>query len=464
VPLRAELVDHSGQPTGAAGVVLMFRVQVDDQPAVEVPASATLEASWSAPGAPSPRRVQISAQGKAGERMICPAGPVEATLSDLGLGFDASGLPKTCYVGLPCVGGVVLQRSGGASRGRADALLSDPATQVVFSDNSEVVSKQQPTPNDHYRLERSYTEVGERSWELSVGGPGGSVGSGPVVVRVRPGLQLRLPAELDFGTVPAGTATLSSCQRLDFGGSEGAEEHPWSLELKGQGGCQARPVLAYTSWLGLVETLPLSPRLDVEALDPQRKFLNLCLEVPRCAGEVSPEALELVVAPRAPEFANQAAHVRLRWRVEGRSWLSCNGWWVWPVVVVATLLWLAAGVLRPARFGVSASIRVAGNEKGLKTAPAILLRDCPGSGAGFYRDARLGLHGDGSLNGRLAHAPVVLWATRDRGAVLRGPGPVEVQDRRSLKWRPVEDLARGHMPDPSAVYRSGGTCFKVEPQ
>jgi hypothetical protein len=48
------------------------------------------------------------------------------------------------------------------------------------------------------------------------------------------------------------------------------------------------------------------------------------------------------------------------------------------------------------------------------------------------------------------------------GVVLQGLGPVERQDRRSLRWEPVDDLARGHVPSPGVLYRAGGTFFKVE--
>jgi hypothetical protein len=122
---------------------------------------------------------------------------------------------------------------------------------------------------------------------------------------------------------------------------------------------------------------------------------------------------------------------------------------------------LLAGFLRPARFPPGANIRVAGSERGIRQAAAILLVDCPGSRPGFFRDARLGLHGDGEVNGRIRTALLTLRASREAGVVLEGAGPLELQDRRTLKWEPVEDLARGHMPT-SGLYRAGGTFFKVE--
>jgi hypothetical protein len=123
---------------------------------------------------------------------------------------------------------------------------------------------------------------------------------------------------------------------------------------------------------------------------------------------------------------------------------------------------LVAGFIQPARFPTGASLRVAGSERGIRQAAAVLLQDCPGSGPGFFRDARLGLHGDGEVNGRVRTAVVVFRATRGTGVMLTGNGPLEQQDRRTLRWEPVADLAQGHVPSPSVLYRAGGTYFKVE--
>jgi hypothetical protein len=55
-----------------------------------------------------------------------------------------------------------------------------------------------------------------------------------------------------------------------------------------------------------------------------------------------------------------------------------------------------------------------------------------------------------------------LGVGRGTGVVLEGQGPLEQQDRRTLKWEPVGDLARGHLPLPSVLYRAGGIFFKLE--
>jgi hypothetical protein len=221
-------------------------------------------------------------------------------------------------------------------------------------------------------------------------------------------------------------------------------------------------MLYFKNAAGGEDMLPLEGGLNVEALDPKNRQLDVCLQVPRCAGEVSPDSAVLRVVPRNAAFTSQARTVRLRWKVEGRGFLACHGLWIWPGVGLVGLAFLVVGFTRPARFPPGASLRVAGSERGMRQSAAILLQDCPGSSAGFFRDARLGLHGDGDVNGRTRGALIVLRALRGAGVVLEGQGPLEQQDRRTLKWEPVGDLARGHLPLPSVLYRAGGLFFKLE--
>lgn len=464
--LRATLLDSAGQvPVTAApaGLTLSFNVQVDGERPQVLPASAEGSASWVPPASPKPRTVRLSASGRAGDRVVCPAGEVTATVSDLGLGFDTSALPTTCYVGLPCKGVITLQRPApGASRQRVDMLLQDSRVEVHLVDTGEERYRGPPRADDRYELSATYAQPKSTSWSLVLHTPRGRFAMPSHEVRVRPQLRLELPEELDLGTVPAGTPVYEACKVLDFSRAQAAEEHRWELRTEGLGDCQARPALKFLNRLGVVDVRTLVPSLGVDALDPVKRQLDICLEVPRCAGEQSPASAVLRVVPLTPEFASQARTVRLRWRVEGRGFLGCHGFWLLPSLGVLGLGILLAGFLRPARFPPGAAIRVAGSERGMRQAAAILLVDCPGSRPGFFRDARLGLQGDGEVNGRTRGALVVLRASREAGVVLEGHGSLERQDRRTLQWEPVEDLARGHVPLASALYRAGGTLFKVE--
>jgi hypothetical protein len=444
-----------------AGLSLEFTLHVEGEPPQRVPANETRAATWTPPPSPKPRTVRISAGGRAGEQVVCPAREVAVTVSDLGLGFDTSELPTTCYVGVPCRGVVTLQRPApGPGRQQVDTLLGDAQVVARMLDTGEERFRGAPRTDDRYAFSATYTEPKSASWSIVFETPRGPVTMPPHEVRVRPALRLALPEVLDFGALPAGSA--GGCQKLDFSSSQAVEEHAFLLRAEGLMGCQARPVLFFKNPAGGEDVLPLEGGLTVDALDPKDRRLDVCLQVPRCAGEVSPDSAVLKVEPRNAAFASQARTVRLRWKVEGRGFLACHGLWIWPAVGLFGLAFLVAGFTRPARFPPGASLRVAGSERGMRQAAVFLLRDCPGSSAGFFRDARLGLHGDGDVNGRTRNALIVLRAERGAGVVLEGQGPLEQQDRRTLKWEPVEDLARGHLPAPSVLYRAGGTFFKLE--
>jgi len=268
-------------------------------------------------------------------------------------------------------------------------------------------------------------------------------------------LELVVPAALDFGELRAGTATLADdhCRVLDLRRSQRLSDHGFRLEFVAPGeGCLSSPVRARDS--GRADRLPQ----DDVRLAPEERF---CLEVPPCAGETAPAGARLVIEPLDPDLADQRAEVALTWTVSGRSWLACHAWWLALVVGVVALLWIIYGFVRPARFAPEVAIYIAGDVAGLKRVAARPLVDVRGSSAGFYRDARLGLTADGELQGKNPGALCWLRARRDVGLVLEGAG-IEMQDRRTRKWSVPDDLPTGHVPSSSAVYRAGGTYFRLE--
>jgi len=466
LPLRATLLEADGQtPVAAAltGVSLVFTLSVEGEGAREEKADSSLSASWMPPPSPSPRRVEISAGGRAGARVICPAGPVHVTLSDIGVGFDTSALPRTCYMGLPCQGTARLLRpTAGLLRQRVDELLGDPATRVDVVDSGKTIRQSPPVPEDVYAFDAVYTEAKFASWSLTLHTPRGDFSMPAHEVQIRPPLKLSLPAELDFGSVPAGTEVAKTCRQLDFGPSQAVEEHRWDLAVEGRAGCRARPVLGYINSAGQPDFRPLEPKLVIDALDSKHRWLNVCLEVPPCDGDSSRAGTGLRVTPLTPEFAAQATTVHLRWKIEGKGFLACHAPWLAPLSAVLLVGFILLGIVRPARFPPGTSIWIAGSDKGIQRTSPLLLRESPGSSAGFLRDARLGLHGDGSLNGRLRGAVASLHATRSRGVLVRSTGLLEQQHPRTKKWEPVEGASRGYPPVSGALYRAGGTVFKLE--
>jgi hypothetical protein len=462
VSLEAVLLDSQRRPVTPGGASLRFTVVVGADPPVVIDADAAGAARWTPPPVDDAVSVDLFATGTVGDQLVCHDGPTRVQLSDVGLGLDASGLPATCYVGLDCAGVATLKRPPpGAARQRVDALLADPATVVRWTSNGEVRGTFPARPDDRYTLSMSFDHPVEADWRLEVVGPDGVVTLPSHDVSVRPKLSLRLPQNLDFGSIRAGTRVADTCVDLDLSASEAAWEHRFQVALVGAETCRGRPVMATTTSTGRLRTHDLSAPITVEAFDPANPVWTFCLDAPRCGGEVSPDGVQLRITPLTPIFADQAATVGLRWEVERRGLLSCHLWWMAPSAFAAFFLWFIYGWIRPARFPANASIRVAGRQKDLKKAPAVLLRDCPGSGAGFYRDARLGLQADGDVNGRVRTAMIRLRARKDVGMVLEG-GALEVMARGG-KWEPVEDLRPGHVPG-TGEYRIGENLyFKVDP-
>ncbi len=373
----------------------------------------------------------------------------DSCLALSGLSLDTSGLPGSCAVGEDCAGTVALRLPDGPQKARWQAALADPATTITLNDR--------PMPHqggEYYTARRPGTAPGTETWTITVRPAQGDPVTALHTVSYFSPLRLVAPERLDFGTLPAGSSTFDAahCQILDLSASANLDEHLFDLTFAAPDGCRAEPVLRSGS--------PQRPRpghlpLEGMALSPQ---LELCLSVPACAGD-SGAGASLAITPRTAAYADQAATVSLDWTVTERSWLSCNWWWLAILGGIGFTLWVIAGFVRPARFPREAAIQVAGSDKGLRRAAPQLLREFRGARAGFYRDAALGLHADGSVSGRLKGSIVQLHATR-AGVVLRGS--VELQDRRTRQWAAPEDLATGHLPSPAAIYRASDLWFKLE--
>lgn len=352
--------------------------------------------------------------------------------------IDTSRLPDTCLVGEACVG------SASADQG---ALL-------IIGDGARIGEG----PPAGATGQAVYGQPGQRSWTVHVvDAQGQTLAVETHTVTVEQPLRLAAPAALDFGTVPAGTATFAEghCQTLDLSSSVGLAENLFSLTYTPpEGGCYAAPVLRGGR--------PERPRpvwlpLSGVALEPTNE---LCLLVPNCSGEAVGDAT-LTITPQDSRYASQAATVTLSWEVQGRSWLSCNAWWLILVALALFTLWVIAGFVRPARFPREAAIAVAGSQKGLRRAAPQIIRELRGARSGFYRDARVGVHADGSVNGRIKGALFRIRAHRRRGLIIEA-GPIELMDRRSRQWQAPEDLAEGHVPNPSSTYRAGELWFRLE--
>jgi hypothetical protein len=457
--LRVELVDRTGAVVPApADLRLDIELAPADGDPIRLPAAAGA-AAWTPPETLADQSLRLSAAGTAAGSAVCPAGEVQVTVTRLGLGWDPSALPVACFAGLPCAGVATLVRPTTAARAAVDAALADPATRVALIDGAELIAELTPTPDDRYTFDRKYDVVRQATWRIELRTPGGVIELPPHTVDVRLPLTVNLPPELDLGEHVIATPWSDVCVPLDFGATVGALDHRWRLEIVGLDGGPVTPVIGYRNALGLLDRVALSAPADVAALDPARPILDLCLESTGCAACANPEGVLLRVRPLTPEFADQVREVKLTWRFTGRDWILCNLWWLLPLILGSTTAVFLYGWIRPHRFPPSAAIRIAGDLNALRRGAAITLVDLPGSSAGWYRDARLGLHGSGDL-GTTRGAAVVLRAQAN-GVVLIAPRGLEQHDRRTGKWEPVTDGA-WHIPSPSAIYRSGKVVFRVE--
>ncbi|MEI7894060.1 MAG: hypothetical protein WCI05_13280 [Myxococcales bacterium] len=289
--------------------------------------------------------------------------------------------------------------------------------------------------------------------------PGESVAmlaSGPLKLSVGAAFALALADDLDFGTVKAGTPMREVCKKLDFSSSRSFEGQSFRLHLEPAQACDAHPVWVGSS-AGREQSVSLRQTAEVMGPSAAQPYWLLCLEVPRCAGETGDVPLR--IEPRSAQHAASAKTVRLRWRVEGKSLLACHRWWLVPLAALSVLVLVIVGIVRPARFAPTAWIRVADQEKRLATAPMMVLRECRGSAAGFYRNAALGLRSDGALTGKVRGVAVVLRATRD-GLMIAGQ--FDELDRRTRKWQAVAEGAKGISPVGNVAYRTGSIYFMID--
>ena len=446
--LNAQLIDPTTrQPIAApAGSGVSFSVRLPGREPVAV-AGTGLTTTWTPPEVSAPVAVEVWASGAG----VCRGDSARVTISQIGLSIQTDEMPGVCYTDRPCVADFSIQRpTDPAARQLADALLS--SGRIVLIEAGRVVGVLGANGDDRYSISRNFSEEGERTWQVSIQSRDAIITSAPHVVRIRQPLMLATGAGLDFGTLDAGTATLKNCQTLDLSGSTAIEGHRFTLSVTG-GECASEPALSIRG--KRAKSLPQ----DAGPFDPARPTLDLCLKVPACSDDAAPGDAELIITPLDPAFAGDSASVPMTWRVTGKSWLACHAIWFIPSVLGVFGVFVVVGFMRPRRFSSEATIITAGDPKAIRRATPTPLRDCPGARAGFYRDARLGVHGDGSVNGRIKHAAAVLRATR-RGVLLEARGGLEVFERRRNRWVAVEESPTS--PSPRDIYRVGDLCFRVE--
>ena len=209
----------------------------------------------------------------------------------------------------------------------------------------------------------------------------------------------------------------------------------------------------------LVSDQPLS--VDFTCTRSGPTTLSVCAQTQRwCCGKSG----EVTVTAAGPGGTppRTAGSVSVPWKVKSPGFLKC--YWL-PIALTLSAIvlgWFIWGWIKPHRFDESASITIAGSEKGLRRATPQLLEECMGGKRGFYRNARICLNGAGDVIRKPGQAALFIEAGPNKTAIFRKAAGLERRDRRTRKWEPLapEELAEGYMPN--VLYRMSDLYIRFE--
>ena len=256
-------------------------------------------------------------------------------------------------------------------------------------------------------------------------------------------------------------------QPLDFGGWDGAGaaiEECRTLSWSGTNSTRVDLDLA-------VQALPAGAELtvgggdaatgDVAELPVGASSVKVCLRSTRCCDAFDGSGVDLLLRGRDPHYHGDAAAVPVTADVRATSFYACWKLVIWGVIGALLVILILIGLLKPHDFQPDTRIKVAGSERKLSRARALVLREQPGGRRGFYRNATVGLDERGGMVGPRSQAHLRLTAQSDAIMVAAG-APLETKDRRTRKWEAV-DFSAGDMPLKRRVdYRVGDLYFRIE--
>lgn len=418
----------------------------------QVAPNGSLSAQMQAPRVEKQEEIALYFAAQGGPGDICPSPSRSLPLSALGLALEIEALPSKCYVGSPCpVALKILSPSEPKARQLSDAFLRSASLQGEIVVNGEGVGSIQKSSRNQWSGNFIPTLPGNAQLELRLSGEGQEL-SAESQLAIHWPLELRVPERIDLGSVPTGRSWLQTCQNLDLGASRGAEEQRFRLEVEQPEGCRAA-VLLNEGGIGV----PLSSGHEIEV--GSDLAIPICLRSPRCGKGELQDNIKLHLSPVESAFADQASTVHLSWQLEGRSWLSCQSWWLGIVAALLLLIFIIYGFTSPAVFDHADELRVASNERNLSRALPRRLRELPGGRSGWYRPARVCLSADGNTSRSPSNALLVIEASAGgvllsaRGGSLRRLNP---------RTRKLEDVPeqQNHPLSRHAVYEIGGLYIR----
>lgn len=252
------------------------------------------------------------------------------------------------------------------------------------------------------------------------------------------------PSPVRLGNWRGWRTRTERCATVSLAGSENADVVPVS--------CLAEPVME-----GQITCSPLPAQGTAQPLE-----WEVCLVAEPCCGDIPGDGDSLAVTFRGTHdhYASGAVRVPIEAKVDATGFLRC--WWL-PISIalgVLTFLWFVYGWLRPNSFDPGMSVKIAGDEKGLRRTVALVLAEQPGGRRGFYRNARVAFDGNGDALRKTRRAILVVSATGGGMAGFTKAGGLERKDRRTRKWTALtdEELREGVLP--GVVYRVGSLYLK----
>jgi hypothetical protein len=201
---------------------------------------------------------------------------------------------------------------------------------------------------------------------------------------------------------------------------------------------------------------------DVAALPPGAGPVTVCLSSLRCCDAIEGADVALTVRGASPRYHSGAVRVPVKVSVQATGFLRC-----WRVVIGAVIglllaAFVLAGLVRPHDFLDDARLKVAGDERKLARASAMMLREQPGGRRGFYRNATVGLDAQGTPVGPRTKASLRLVAGAGGEIAVVAAAGLETKDRRTRKWEPVNTEPGPAILRRRVEYRVGELTFKIE--
>lgn len=201
---------------------------------------------------------------------------------------------------------------------------------------------------------------------------------------------------------------------------------------------------------------------DVAALPIGGGPVSLCLRSLRCCDAFDGGDVQLIVRGVDPHYHRGAAQVAVVAQVSAAGFYRCWRLLIWGLGGLLAAVLVAIGVFRPARFEADQRIKVAGTERTLTRASAMMLREQPGGRRGFYRHGTVGLDAQGTPLGPRSRAWLRLTAQGGGEISVACSAPLESKDRRTRKWEPVNTETGPAILRRRVEYRVGDLFFRIE--